>query len=177
MKNEMTIEDQIQALLIQAEPMRDLPDDDPEKAPLAGIVDRINALRTLQAGCSPSAREVARQVSAETDALQKDWQKKLKALREIWDDRIASSLLHANDWRETLGSLQQTAEINLEEARDEVRQLEATEEKIAATVAVLDAAQVDVWDMVAGLTDTVLAPTVDAPPARRKPGPKPKEKS
>jgi hypothetical protein len=45
----MTIENQIAELLAQAEPLRGLAHDDPAQAPLAGIVDRINALRAEQA--------------------------------------------------------------------------------------------------------------------------------
>ena len=44
----MTIEDQIQSLIAHAEPLRALDDDDPAKAPLAGIVDEINRLRAVQ---------------------------------------------------------------------------------------------------------------------------------
>lgn len=43
----MTIEDQIAALLDQAAPLRALPED--EESELGAIVDRINALRALQA--------------------------------------------------------------------------------------------------------------------------------
>jgi hypothetical protein len=43
------IEDQIQALLAEAEPLRVLDADDPEQAPLTGLVDQINSLRALQA--------------------------------------------------------------------------------------------------------------------------------
>lgn len=45
----MNIEAQIQSLLAEAEPMRSLPDDDPATAVLSGIVDKINALRAIQA--------------------------------------------------------------------------------------------------------------------------------
>lgn len=45
----MTIEDEIAALLAKAEPLRLLPDDEPAKAPLTAIVDRINELRADQA--------------------------------------------------------------------------------------------------------------------------------
>jgi hypothetical protein len=41
----MNIEDQIKALLAEAEPLRSVPDDDPLAAKLARIVDEINALR------------------------------------------------------------------------------------------------------------------------------------
>lgn len=44
----MTLEDQIQALLAKAEPLRALPDDEPAKDPLGGLVEEINALRALQ---------------------------------------------------------------------------------------------------------------------------------
>lgn len=44
----MTTEDQIQSLLAHAAPLRELADDDPNKAPLAGIVDEINRLRAVQ---------------------------------------------------------------------------------------------------------------------------------
>lgn len=53
----MTIEDQITALLAQAEPLRCLPDDEPAKAPLAGMVDEINRLRALQAAGHTEAGE------------------------------------------------------------------------------------------------------------------------
>lgn len=42
----MNIEDQITALLAEAEPLRYLPIE--EQGALAGIVDRINALRAIQ---------------------------------------------------------------------------------------------------------------------------------
>ncbi len=45
----MSIEAEIQALLSEAEPMRGLPDDDPQTAVLAGIIDGINKLRAIQA--------------------------------------------------------------------------------------------------------------------------------
>ena len=45
----MNIEDQITALLAEAEPLRCLPQDDPAALPLAGIVDEINRLRAIQA--------------------------------------------------------------------------------------------------------------------------------
>ena len=50
------IEDEIQALLAEAEPLRQLDADDPKQAPLAGLVDQINSLRALQA---TAAREHA----------------------------------------------------------------------------------------------------------------------
>lgn len=50
----MTIEDQIAALLAQADPLRGLDDDDGAKIPLAGIVDEINRLRAMQAKGSGS---------------------------------------------------------------------------------------------------------------------------
>ena len=40
----MTIEDQIAALLAEAEPLRLLPDDEAESMGLPGIVEMINAL-------------------------------------------------------------------------------------------------------------------------------------
>lgn len=46
----MTIEDQITALLAEAEPLRLLPDEEAEAKGLPGIVDKINALRAEQAG-------------------------------------------------------------------------------------------------------------------------------
>lgn len=45
----MTREDQINALLSQAEPLRALPDDAQAASDLGAIVDRINALRAEQA--------------------------------------------------------------------------------------------------------------------------------
>ena len=44
----MTIEDQIAALLAEAEPLRLLPDDEAESMGLPGIVEMINALRMVQ---------------------------------------------------------------------------------------------------------------------------------
>lgn len=44
----MSLEAKIQALLAHAEPLRPLDEDDPAKAPLAGIVDEINRLRAKQ---------------------------------------------------------------------------------------------------------------------------------
>lgn len=46
----MTLEVQIAALLEEAAPLRCLVDDDPAKIPLCRIVDKINALRAIQAG-------------------------------------------------------------------------------------------------------------------------------
>lgn len=45
----MSIEDQIQALLSEAAPLRLLPDDEAEEKGLPRLVDRINALRNKQA--------------------------------------------------------------------------------------------------------------------------------
>lgn len=45
----MNIEDKIQALLAEAEPLRSLPDEEQESMGLPGIVDLINALRDEQA--------------------------------------------------------------------------------------------------------------------------------
>ncbi len=57
----MTIEEEIETLLRQAEPLRCLPDDEPAKVPLTAIVDEINALRAMQAdeavGRSPARIE------------------------------------------------------------------------------------------------------------------------
>jgi hypothetical protein len=44
----MTIEEQIQTLLANADLLRPLAEDDPEKARLTVIVDEINRLRDLQ---------------------------------------------------------------------------------------------------------------------------------
>ncbi|MGL5736244.1 MAG: hypothetical protein ACRCYS_15375 [Beijerinckiaceae bacterium] len=54
----MKLEDQITELLEEALPLRELGDDDPAKERLAGIVDRINTLRAVQAG-SMLAEELA----------------------------------------------------------------------------------------------------------------------
>lgn len=51
----MSIEDQISNLLAHADPLRLLHDDDPAKAPLAGIVDEINRLRAEQAAAAKEA--------------------------------------------------------------------------------------------------------------------------
>jgi hypothetical protein len=51
----MTLEEQITELLVQAAPLRLLAGDDPEAEPLAGIVDKINALRAEQAKAGPVA--------------------------------------------------------------------------------------------------------------------------
>ena len=45
----MSIENQIQALLDEAAPLRLLPDDEAEEKGLPRLVDRINALRAKQA--------------------------------------------------------------------------------------------------------------------------------
>lgn len=45
----MSIEDQIQALIAQADPLRLLPADEAESMGLPGIVEQINALRAEQA--------------------------------------------------------------------------------------------------------------------------------
>lgn len=45
----MTLQDRIEELLAEAAPLRELDEDDPAKAPLAGLVDQINALRAEQA--------------------------------------------------------------------------------------------------------------------------------
>ena len=49
----MTIEDQIQALLAKAEPLRCLPDPESEQMGLPALVDEINALRAKQARGEP----------------------------------------------------------------------------------------------------------------------------
>ena len=49
----MNTEDQIAELLAEAEPLRILEDDDPLKVPLTKIVDKINALRAIQANEVP----------------------------------------------------------------------------------------------------------------------------
>lgn len=54
----MTIEDQITALLAQAEPLRLLPDAESEAQGLPRIVDAINALRAAQAGGQVDAEVV-----------------------------------------------------------------------------------------------------------------------
>lgn len=45
----MNLETLIAELLAQADPLRELADDDPAKAPLGPLVDKINALRAEQA--------------------------------------------------------------------------------------------------------------------------------
>lgn len=45
----MTIEQDIEALLAKADDLRPLPEDEPSKTPLAGIIDQINKLRAIQA--------------------------------------------------------------------------------------------------------------------------------
>ena len=45
----MTILERIEALMMQAAPLRVIPEDDPSHAPLTGIVDEINRLRAMQA--------------------------------------------------------------------------------------------------------------------------------
>lgn len=45
----MTIQARIDALIAEADALRPLPEDEPMKAPLAGIVDEINELRAVQA--------------------------------------------------------------------------------------------------------------------------------
>ena len=45
----MNFDDQIAGLLGAAAPLRLLSEDDPKQAPLAGIIDEINALRAKQA--------------------------------------------------------------------------------------------------------------------------------
>lgn len=49
------LEDQIQALLAEAAPLRLLEPDDPAAAELAGIVDQINALRAKQSALKQQA--------------------------------------------------------------------------------------------------------------------------
>lgn len=49
----MNTESEINRLLALAEPLRGLAEDDPAKAPLAGIVDEINRLRALPAVSAP----------------------------------------------------------------------------------------------------------------------------
>lgn len=55
----MSIEKAIEVLLAKADELRPVPDDDPIKAPLAGIVDEINSLRAIQAkpGYVPEAEK------------------------------------------------------------------------------------------------------------------------
>ena len=55
----MTTEDMIQELLAEAAPLRILEDDDPLKVPLTKIVDKINALRAIQANAVPVVIEPA----------------------------------------------------------------------------------------------------------------------
>jgi hypothetical protein len=55
----MTIEEQIQALLDKAAPLRLLPDDEAEAAGLPKIVDSINALRAVQTSAVEIAAPVA----------------------------------------------------------------------------------------------------------------------
>lgn len=45
----MSVETDIEALLLKAEPLRGLDEDDEKKVPLAAIVNKINALRAIQA--------------------------------------------------------------------------------------------------------------------------------
>jgi hypothetical protein len=60
----MTLEDQIAALLAQAEPLRAVPDEEAEAAGLPALVDGINALRARQAkgetDAAPDAEPVKR---------------------------------------------------------------------------------------------------------------------
>jgi hypothetical protein len=59
----MTIEEQIQTLLANADLLRPLAEDDPEKARLTVIVDEINRLRDLQ------GRAEARRLIAQADEM------------------------------------------------------------------------------------------------------------
>jgi hypothetical protein len=45
----MNIETEISRLLVLAEPLRSISEDNPAHLPLAGIVDEINRLRAMQA--------------------------------------------------------------------------------------------------------------------------------
>lgn len=62
----MTIEQEIAALLAKAEPLRCLPEDEPAKSPLVGIIDEINRLRAVQSepGYVPGAAVPAAPVKA-----------------------------------------------------------------------------------------------------------------
>lgn len=64
----MTLKDQIAALLAKAAPLRELEHDDPRAAPLAGIVDEINALRALQDKAAHDAWKVG-YVAAPVEAV------------------------------------------------------------------------------------------------------------
>lgn len=64
----MTLEDRIAALLDQAAPLRNLPED--EQAGLGVLVDRINALRALQAAAGTAlAGAVDAHSAAELEAV------------------------------------------------------------------------------------------------------------
>lgn len=68
----MTIEDQIAALLAQAEPLRALPDEEAEAAGLPALVDRINALRAFQAkGHGVSFAEVVSQMAPDAEPVKR----------------------------------------------------------------------------------------------------------
>ena len=54
----MIHEDEIQALIAEAEPLRGLEEDDPARDVLGRIVDEINRLRALQAKAQKLADEV-----------------------------------------------------------------------------------------------------------------------
>ena len=63
----MTIDEQITALLAQAEPLRALPAEDGEAAGLGKLVDQINRLRARQdnGGVSPVAEDAPAEEGAE----------------------------------------------------------------------------------------------------------------
>jgi hypothetical protein len=73
----MTLEEQIAALLAEAEPLRGLSEDDPRSAKLGGLVDAINTLRALQAkdASDPVRATVERQL-ADATALSSQPRKK-----------------------------------------------------------------------------------------------------
>lgn len=63
----MTLEDQITALLAEAEPLRCLPDEEAEEKGLPKLVEQVNALRKLQE-CVAVALDTAIEMRDEAEA-------------------------------------------------------------------------------------------------------------
>lgn len=66
----MTLEDQIAALLAEAEPLRCLDDDDPKKEALGPLVDRINALRAMESAYAAGQYRVVEELGDAPQEIQ-----------------------------------------------------------------------------------------------------------
>jgi hypothetical protein len=88
----MTVEDQIAALLAQAEPLRALPDDEAEAKGLPALVEQINALRAEQA-VVPSIYAAIEPVA---DVVEDDGPMHAASLALAGDDKALQELQQRN---------------------------------------------------------------------------------